>query len=335
MVHLKTLVLRPHLRSSPPRAPLLQRYPCVASPLFISFIHIMPFSVLTIHGMIPPLSPLATLPLHRPHNSLGHRQRGRVPRQPPLSRPLAPSPRFKSTWGTDAKEVAKNANKINATWLEHAFFLVEVPSHRRRSHRMHTPPPYSVDTTIQPRLPNTRTSLKSRQWSFHTTTTTAACPHKPPCLQPPRHTSSPPSGTLRTPADPASPRCTCTASNVRRVPPTSPRCSQSSFDVTLMPGEHFTAIRDPPPPTVYFTGDTSYRPMPFSTDDGPEILPVSPAFKDSGDAYAQQRFMSPIHHDIHAKRAPRMYCRVWVPATEDMPRATCTAREGVRHGGDQ
>ncbi|KAJ7446547.1 hypothetical protein FB451DRAFT_1412217 [Mycena latifolia] len=47
-----------------------------------------------------------------------------------------------------------------------------------------------------------------------------------------------------------------------------------------MPGEHFTAIRDPPPPTVYFTGDTSYRPMPFSTDDGPEILPVCPAFKD-------------------------------------------------------
>ncbi|KAJ7435849.1 hypothetical protein FB451DRAFT_1571287, partial [Mycena latifolia] len=59
-----------------------------------------------------------------------------------------------------------------------------------------------------------------------------------------------------------------------------PGVPASSFDVTLMPGEHFTAIRDPPPPTVYFTGDTSYRPMPFSTDDGPEILPVCPAFKD-------------------------------------------------------
>ncbi|KAJ7489373.1 hypothetical protein FB451DRAFT_1390530 [Mycena latifolia] len=132
VVHLKTLVLRcDHHRLE---------HLCFSAIL------------LTIHGMIPPLSLLATLPLHRPHNSLGHRQR-------------APA--------------------------SHVFAPIGNAAYSRR-----------------------------------------------------------------------------------------PGVPASSFDVTLMPGEHFTAIRDPPPPTVYFTGDTSYRPMPFSTDDGPEILPVCPAFKD-------------------------------------------------------
>jgi hypothetical protein len=39
----------------------------------------------------------------------------------------------------------------------------------------------------------------------------------------------------------------------------------------------------PPPTQVYFAGDTGYRAVPSSTDEGPDTLPVCPVFKEVGE----------------------------------------------------
>lgn len=46
----------------------------------------------------------------------------------PSKESIAQIPIQKPTWGLEAKEVVDNAQKIKATWLGHACFLVELPS---------------------------------------------------------------------------------------------------------------------------------------------------------------------------------------------------------------
>jgi N-acyl-phosphatidylethanolamine-hydrolysing phospholipase D len=46
----------------------------------------------------------------------------------PTKDAIAQIPIQKPAWGADAKLVAENAQKIKATWLGHACFLVELPS---------------------------------------------------------------------------------------------------------------------------------------------------------------------------------------------------------------
>ncbi|KAJ7638070.1 beta-lactamase superfamily domain-containing protein [Mycena rosella] len=151
--------------------------------------------------------------------------------------------------------------------------------------------------------------------------------------------------------------------DARRVRSASPVHGTLEFDVTFTPGQHFTgrgildrfkslwggwvvegvpaASASAVPPRVYFAGDTGYRSVPSSTDDGPETLPVCPAFKEIGarwggfdlalipiGAYAPRRFMSPIHcaprdsvalfRDIKARRALGMHWGAWVLTTEDI-----------------
>ncbi|KAJ7679589.1 beta-lactamase superfamily domain-containing protein [Mycena rosella] len=134
----------------------------------------------------------------------------------------------------------------------------------------------------------------------------------------------------------------------------------TEFDVTLTPGQHFTGrglldrfkslwgrwvVEGVPaadaPARVYFAGDTGYRSVPSSTDDGPETLPVCPTFKQIGarwgafdlalipiGAYAPHRFMSPVQcaprdsvalfRDIKARRALSMHWGAWILTTEDI-----------------
>ncbi|KAF8176869.1 N-acyl-phosphatidylethanolamine-hydrolyzing phospholipase D [Mycena galopus ATCC 62051] len=176
--------------------------------------------------------------------------------------------------------------------------------------------------------------------------------------------------------------------DARRVTAAVSATHSVAFDITFTPGQHFTGrgLRDrfktlwggwvveavpepespsasappPPPARVYFAGDTGYRAVPSSTDDGPETLPVCPAFKEIGarwgsfdfamipiGAYAPRRFMSPIHcaprdsvaifKDIRAKRALGMHWGAWVLTTEDIlepPKllATECAKYGVKEG---
>jgi L-ascorbate metabolism protein UlaG (beta-lactamase superfamily) len=80
-----------------------------------------------------------------------------------------------------------------------------------------------------------------------------------------------------------------------------------AFDITFTPGQHFTghgvhdrfkslwggwvveavhaapSASDATPTQVYFAGDTGYRAVPSSTDEGPDTLPVCPAFKEIGE----------------------------------------------------
>ncbi|KAJ7828021.1 Metallo-hydrolase/oxidoreductase [Mycena olivaceomarginata] len=162
-----------------------------------------------------------------------------------------------------------------------------------------------------------------------------------------------------------------------------------AFDITFTPGQHFTgrgihdrfkslwggwvveavhaassasdaAAPTPTPTQVYFAGDTGYRAVPSSTDEGPDTLPVCPAFKEVGErwrgfdfamipigAYAPRKFMSPIHcaprdsvaifKDIGARRAVGMHWGAWVLTTEDIlepPKllaAEC-AKVGIKEG---
>ncbi|KAF7358026.1 Zn-dependent hydrolase oxidoreductase family [Mycena venus] len=159
----------------------------------------------------------------------------------------------------------------------------------------------------------------------------------------------------------------------------------ASFDITFTPGQHFTGrgildrfktlwggwVVEAVPAAgedtaqakqakVYFGGDTGYRSVPSSTDDGPEDLPVCPAFKEIGErwgsfdfamipigAYAPRKFMSPIHcaprdsvsifKDIRARRALGMHWGAWVLTTEDIlepPKllAKECAKAGVKEG---
>ncbi|KAF8181708.1 N-acyl-phosphatidylethanolamine-hydrolyzing phospholipase D [Mycena galopus ATCC 62051] len=139
-----------------------------------------------------------------------------------------------------------------------------------------------------------------------------------------------------------------------------------AFDITFTPGQHFTGrgLRDrfkslwggwvveavpvpdssdsaAPPARVYFGGDTGYRAVPSSTDEGPETLPVCPAFAEIGThwggfdfamipigAYAPRHYMSPIHcaprdsvaifQDIRARKALGMHWGAWILTTEDI-----------------
>ncbi|KAJ7110494.1 beta-lactamase superfamily domain-containing protein, partial [Mycena epipterygia] len=146
------------------------------------------------------------------------------------------------------------------------------------------------------------------------------------------------------------------------------------FDLTFTPGQHFTGrgifdrfktlwggwVLEAKPPLVYFAGDTAYRSVPSNTDDGPETLPVCPAFKEIGTrwggfdfamipigAYKPRRHMSTIHcaprdsvaifRDIKAKRAIGMHWGAWILTTEDILEppvllaAEC-AKAGVKEG---
>ncbi|KAJ7793706.1 N-acyl-phosphatidylethanolamine-hydrolyzing phospholipase D [Mycena olivaceomarginata] len=157
-----------------------------------------------------------------------------------------------------------------------------------------------------------------------------------------------------------------------------------AFDITFTPGQHFTgrgihdrfkslwggwvveavhaapSASDATPTQVYFAGDTGYRAVPSSTDEGPDTLPVCPVFKEVGErwrgfdfamipigAYAPRKFMSPIHcaprdsvaifKDIGARRAVGMHWGAWVLTTEDIlepPKllaAEC-AKAGIKEG---
>ncbi|KAJ7089033.1 N-acyl-phosphatidylethanolamine-hydrolyzing phospholipase D [Mycena crocata] len=158
------------------------------------------------------------------------------------------------------------------------------------------------------------------------------------------------------------------------------------FDVTFTPGQHFTgrgifdrfkslwggwvveavsslpsaADPSPSPACVYFGGDTGYRSVPSSADEGPDSLPVCPAFKEIGarwgafdlalipiGAYAPRRFMSPVHcaprdsvaifRDIKARRGLGMHWGAWMLTTEDILEppallATECARAGIKEG---
>jgi N-acyl-phosphatidylethanolamine-hydrolysing phospholipase D len=105
--------------------------------------------------------------------------------------------------------------------------------------------------------------------------------------------------------------------DARRVTTTVSPTHTVAFDITFTPGQHFTGrgILDrfktlwggwvveavapagaaAPPARVYFAGDTGYRAVPSSTDDGPETLPVCPAFKEIGERWGAFDFaMIPI-----------------------------------------
>ncbi|CAK5263301.1 unnamed protein product [Mycena citricolor] len=147
----------------------------------------------------------------------------------------------------------------------------------------------------------------------------------------------------------------------RRVSVAGDQGLDMKFDVTFTPGQHFTGrglmdrfktlwggwvvenVTDSatPPAKVYFAGDTGYRSVPSDTDEGPDSLPVCPAFKEIGEkwngfdfamipigAYAPRKFMSPIHcgprdsvalfKDLRVKKALGMHWGAWVLTTEDV-----------------
>ncbi|KAJ7140844.1 Metallo-hydrolase/oxidoreductase [Mycena epipterygia] len=179
--------------------------------------------------------------------------------------------------------------------------------------------------------------------------------------------------------------------DARRVrAPVSPT-QHVEFDLTFTPGQHFTGRgifdrfktlwggwvvegvapdinakdnantnANAKPPLVYFAGDTGYRSVPSNSDNGPETLPVCPAFKEIGarwggfdlalipiGAYAPRRYMSKIHcaprdsvalfRDVRARRAIGMHWGAWILTTEDIVEppvllaAEC-AKAGVEDG---
>ncbi|KAJ6603699.1 beta-lactamase superfamily domain-containing protein, partial [Mycena sp. CBHHK59/15] len=139
--------------------------------------------------------------------------------------------------------------------------------------------------------------------------------------------------------------------DARRVAPPG---GVAPFDVTLTPAQHFTGrglhdrfrtlwgawvVEGGEGARVYFGGDTGYRAVPSSSDEGPDTLPVCPAFKEVGarfggfdlalipiGAYAPRRPMSNIHcaprdsvaifQDIRARRALGMHWGTWTLTTE-------------------
>ncbi|KAJ7239179.1 N-acyl-phosphatidylethanolamine-hydrolyzing phospholipase D [Mycena haematopus] len=302
--------------------------------------------------------------------------------------------------GANSKMVAENAHKIKATWLGHACFLVELPSSPTgvRGARILFDPVFSDRCSpsqwIGPKrftpapcaleeVPEIDAIVISHNHYDHMDTTSlrsllarTPAPHvfAPIGNAPYFHSLGiPPS------------RAHCLDWwDARRVTTAVSPSHSVAFDITFTPGQHFTGrgLRDrfktlwggwvveavpvpeddatAPPARVYFAGDTGYRAVTSNTDDGPETLPVCPAFKEIGarwgafdfamipiGAYAPRRFMSPIHcsprdsvaifQDIRARRALGMHWGAWVLTTEDIlepPKllAKECAKAGVKEG---
>ncbi|KAK7001493.1 Zn-dependent hydrolase oxidoreductase family [Favolaschia claudopus] len=298
---------------------------------------------------------------------------------------VAKIPIQKPTWGVgDSKLVAENAQKIKATWLGHACFLVELPSatagvrgprilfdpvfsdrcspNQWMGPKRYTPPPCSLED-----IPEIDAIVISHNHYDHmdTTSLTNLLARTPaPHVFAPLGNESYFEG-LSIPAS----RAHCLDWwDARRV--TSSAASPTTFDITFTPGQHFTGrgLRDrfkslwggwvvesspspqtsssssaentTPPARIYFGGDTGYRSVPSDTDDGPDTLPVCPAFKEIGarfasgfdfamipiGAYQPRRAMSPVHcaprdsvalfQDIRARRALGMHWGAWFLTTE-------------------
>ncbi|KAJ7612065.1 beta-lactamase superfamily domain-containing protein [Roridomyces roridus] len=156
------------------------------------------------------------------------------------------------------------------------------------------------------------------------------------------------------------------------------------FDITFTPGQHFTGHgifdrfktlwggwvvegvasegtgADEPQAKVYFGGDTGYRTVPSSSDEGPETLPVCPAFKEIGErwggfhfamipigGYSPRGSLSTVHcaprdsvalfKDIKARRALGMHWGTWILTSEPVLEppellATECAKVGIKEG---
>ncbi|KAF7305812.1 Zn-dependent hydrolase oxidoreductase family [Mycena chlorophos] len=276
----------------------------------------------------------------------------------------------------DKLTVAENAGKIKATWLGHACFLVELPSSTVgvRGPRIlfdpvfsdrcspsqwvgpkrFTPPPCSLED-----VPDVDAIVISHNHYDHMDTASLKhllqrTAHPPHVFAPLGHGNTAYFRSLGVPVS----RTHCLDWwDARRVTVSADKATLA-FDVTFTPGQHFTgrSLTDrfrtlwggwvvetvdetTSSAKVYFGGDTGYRSVPSDTDDGPETLPVCPAFKDIGEkwggfdlalipigAYDPRRFMSPIHcaprdsvgifKDIRARRALGMHWGAWVLTTE-------------------
>ncbi|KAJ7781189.1 Metallo-hydrolase/oxidoreductase [Mycena metata] len=318
----------------------------------------------------------------------------------PTKESIAQIPIQKPTWGLEAKEVVENAQKIKATWLGHACFLVELPSSIAgvRGARIlfdpvfsdrcspsqwvgpkrFTPPPCALED-----VPEIDAIVISHNHYDHMDTTSLrnllARTPAPHVFAPIGEGNTAYFNGLNIPASHA--HC-IDWWDARRVTAHVSPTQTVSFDITFTPGQHFTGrgLLDrfktlwggwvvegvqadgeaAPGARVYFAGDTGYRTVPSSTDEGPETLPVCPAFKEIGEhwgafdlalipigAYAPRKFMSPVHcaprdsvaifRDIHARRALGMHWGAWVLTTEDInePPALLAkecAKAGVKEG---
>ncbi|KAJ7731337.1 Metallo-hydrolase/oxidoreductase [Mycena maculata] len=298
----------------------------------------------------------------------------------PTKESIAQIPIQKPAWGADAKAVAENAHKIKATWLGHACFLVELPSSTVgvRGARVlfdpvfsdrcspsqwvgpkrFTPPPCALED-----VPEIDAIVISHNHYDHMDTGSlksllarSRAPHIFVPLGNAAYVASLGVPAARTHA--------LDWWDARRVAAAVSPTHTAVFDITFTPGQHFTgrglrdrfkslwggwavagvpadADADAAGARVYFAGDTGYRAVPSSTDEGPETLPVCPAFADIGarfggfdfamipiGAYAPRRFMSPVHcaprdsvavfRDIRARRALGMHWGTWILTTEDV-----------------
>ncbi|KAJ7230014.1 N-acyl-phosphatidylethanolamine-hydrolyzing phospholipase D [Mycena pura] len=296
-------------------------------------------------------------------------------RSPPKES-VAQIPIQKPAW----RAAAENAHKVKATWLGHACFLVELPSSVAgvRGARIlfdpvfsdrcspsqwigpkrFTPPPCALED-----VPEVDAIVISHNHYDHMDTTslrhllgrTAPAPHVFAPLGNAAYFAG-----LGVPAA----RTHCLDWwDARRVAAPVSASHTAAFDVTFTPGQHFTgrgltdrfkslwggwvvegvssAEEASGGARVYFAGDTGYRSVPSNSDDGPETLPVCPAFAEIGarwgafdlalipiGAYAPRHYMSPIHcaprdsvaifRDVRARRALGMHWGAWVLTTEDV-----------------
>ncbi|KAJ7187833.1 N-acyl-phosphatidylethanolamine-hydrolyzing phospholipase D [Mycena filopes] len=315
----------------------------------------------------------------------------------PSKETIAKIPIQKPTWGLEAKQVAENAQKIKATWLGHACFLVELPSSTAgvRGARIlfdpvfsdrcspsqwvgpkrFTPPPCALED-----VPEIDAIVISHNHYDHMDTTSLK---NLLARTPAPHVFAPIGNAayFKGLGIPASRAHCIDWWDARRVTAHVSPSQTVSFDITFTPGQHFTGRGlldrfkslwggwvvegvqeegEAAPARVYFGGDTGYRSVPSSTDEGPETLPVCPAFKEIGErfgafdlalipigAYAPRHFMSPIHcaprdsvgifRDIRARRGLGMHWGAWILTTEDIlePPALLAkecAKVGVKEG---
>ncbi|KAJ6594813.1 beta-lactamase superfamily domain-containing protein [Mycena capillaripes] len=316
----------------------------------------------------------------------------------PSKESIAQIPIQKPTWGADPKLVAENAHKIKATWLGHACFLVELPSSTVgvRGARILFDPVFSDRCSpsqwIGPKrftpapcaledIPEIDAIVISHNHYDHMDTTSLT---NLLARTPAPHVFAPIGNAayFKGLGIPTSRAHCIDWWDARRVTTAVSPTHTVAFDITFTPGQHFTgrgildrfktlwggwvveAVPEDgatvPPARVYFAGDTGYRSVPSSTDDGPETLPVCPAFKEIGahwgafdfamipiGAYAPRRFMSPIHcaprdsvsifRDIKARRALGMHWGAWTLTSEDInePPALLAeecAKAGVKEG---
>ncbi|KAF7376897.1 Zn-dependent hydrolase oxidoreductase family [Mycena sanguinolenta] len=260
-------------------------------------------------------------------------------------------------WGADGKSVpAENTDKIKATWLGHACFLVELPSSTAgvRGARILFDPVFSD-------------RCSPTQWFGPKRFTPAPCaledvPEIDAVVISHNHydhmdTTSLQHLLARTSAPhvfaPLGKRAVLPQPRRPRLPRALPRLHFTGRGLrdrfkSLWGGWVVEAVPSESDPTdaatparVYFGGDTGYRAVNSSTDDDDADLPVCPAFAEIGDrwgafdfamipigAYEPRRFMSPIHRaprdsvgifrDIRARRALGMHWGAWILTTEDI-----------------